>query len=398
MGFFDRFFAPRRGSRAALALAHARAAELRGQLAHAASLFEQAGRADEAARVLLLQGDAAIETTERLAHYLQAARTAPEGSNLAVQARRKRANLLLAVAGETQSPTIALRQALLDVARELESCGEFEAAAEAYARGGSEEGQARSLAKAGDVDRLDALLLEQQGRDRQALARRHALGELRSLLDTGRRREALALAREWRARDVSAFDDQTRAIESRRLAGPIVRVTLRGRVMRLVLAGEVVVGRSATIAVPASVVSREHVAVVRRGEEVVVRDLGGTNGTTIRGLPLAPGTEARVGDGIEVRLGGQVPLVVKPSVELPGAVALEVGGVRYLVPFGAAKLGVGRWALEVASDGWAELVTGGSPPAFAGAVEWSDRITLLAGDAVAEARDGATVLEVDRDG
>src|SRR5580658_4603698 len=97
--FLDRFFpSSGRRSRAALTLAHARAAELRGQLGHAASLFEQAGRSDEAARVILLQGDAAIDTSERLAHYLQAAHTAPEGSTALALARRKRASLLLAVA------------------------------------------------------------------------------------------------------------------------------------------------------------------------------------------------------------------------------------------------------------------------------------------------------------
>jgi hypothetical protein len=395
LGFFERFFAPRRGSRAALTLAHARAAELRGQLSHAASLFEQAGRPDEAARVILLQGDAAIDTTERLGHYLQAARTAPEGSPLAGQARRKRANLLLAVAGETSSPTVALRQALLDVARELELGGEYEAAAEAYARGGSEEGQARSLARAGDVDRLDALLLEQQDRDRQALARRRALGELRTLLATGRRREALALARQWRD---DAFEEQARNIEARRLRGPIVRVRLRGRPMTLVLAEEVVIGRSATIAVPAGVVSREHAAVLRRGSDVVVRDLGGTNGTTLRGLPLAPGSEARVGDGVEVRLGNQVPVVVRPAGELPGAVGIEVGGVRYVAPLGPAPLGIGRWSLELGGEGWAELATGGHPRAYAGELECAERVTLLAGDGFADAREGARVLEVDRDG
>lgn len=391
--FLDRFFpSGGRRSRAALTLAHARAAELRGQLGHAASLFEQAGRADEAARVILLQGDAAIDTSERLAHYLQAAHTAPEGSAVAVQARRKRANLLLAVAGETPSPTMALRQALLDVARELEETGEFEAAAEAYARGGSEEGQARSLARAGDVDRLDALLLEQQGRDRRVLARRQAHGELRSLAATGRRREALALAREWS--EEGGFEEQAKAIEARRLAAPVLRATLRGHTMNVALGGEVVVGRSATIPVAAGVVSREHVVIVRRGEEVFVRDLGGTNGTTLRGLALAAGGEAGVGDGVELRLGGQVPLVVRPTNEMKGAMAIEVGGVRYVAPLGAAILGVGGWVLERGSDGWIELVTRHDPTGYADGIELADRVTLLAGDAVGTEREGPPVFEV----
>jgi hypothetical protein len=383
--------------RAALTLAHARAAELRGQLAHAAALFEQAGRADEAARVIVLLGDSAMDTSERLAHYLQAGHTAPdgpEGNAVRTLARRKRASLLLALASEGLSPTVALRQALVDVARELEADGEYEVAAEAYAKGGNEEGQARCLARSGDVDRLDALLLEQQGRDRHTLARRQAHGELRTLLATGRRREALALAREWQGED---FDEQVRNLEARRLARPIVRAHLRGHAMNIVLGDEVRVGRTATIPVAASVVSREHVAIVRRGGDVFVRDLGGTNGTTLRGLMLASGGEARVGEGVEVRLGNQVPLVVQPTDELTGAVAVEVAGARYVAPLGPAKLGIGAWALERGTDGWVELSTGAESLAFAGALELAQRVTLLVGDAIATEREGQPVFEILRD-
>jgi hypothetical protein len=383
--------------RAALTLAHARAAELRGQLAHAAALFEQAGRADEAARVIVLLGDSAMDTSERLAHYLQAGHTAPEGPEgnaVRTLARRKRASLLLALASEGLSPTVALRQALVDVARELEADGEFDVAAEAYAKGGNEEGQARCLARSGDVDRLDALLIEQQGRDRHTLARRQAHGELRTLLATGRRREALALARKWQGED---FEEQVRNLEARRLTRPVVRAHLRGHAMNIALGDEVLVGRTATIPALASVVSREHVAIVRRGGEVFVRDLGGTNGTTLRGLMLASGGEARVGEGVEVRLGNQVPLVVQPTDELSGAVAVEVAGARYVAPLGPAKLGIGAWALERGTDGWVELSTGVESLAFAGALELAQRVTLLVGDAIATEREGKPVFEVLRD-
>jgi hypothetical protein len=277
------------------------------------------------------------------------------------------------------------------VAREHEAAGEYDVAAEAYAKGGNEEGQARCLARSGDVDRLDALLLEQQGRDRQTLAKRRAHGELRTLVATGRRREALALAREWQGDE---FEDQARSIEARRLTRPVVRAVLRGHAMNIALGEEVVVGRTATIPVAASVVSREHVAIVRRGGEVFVRDLGGTNGTTLRGLMLASRGEARVGDGVELRLGNQVPLVVKPTEELGDAVAIEVAGARYVAPLGPAKLGIGPWALERGADGWVELFTGTAHPAFAGALELADRVTLLAGDAIATDREGKPLFEV----
>ena len=80
--------------------------------------------------------------------------------------------------------------------------------------------------------------------------------------------------------------------------------------MTLVLGTEVVVGRVGTIAVASAAVSRQHVAIARRGDDVVVRDLGSRNGTLLRGLALAG--EAIVSEAIEVRLGKEVPLVVRP--------------------------------------------------------------------------------------
>ena len=47
-------------------LAQARAAELRGELAQAAALFAQAGRLDEASRVMLIRGDGEADPAARL--------------------------------------------------------------------------------------------------------------------------------------------------------------------------------------------------------------------------------------------------------------------------------------------------------------------------------------------
>jgi hypothetical protein len=126
---------------------------------------------------------------------------------------------------------------------------------------------------------------------------------------------------------------------------------------------------------------------------VVVRDLGSRNGTLLRGLALAG--EATVGDAIELRLGKEVPLAVRPAPELAGWVALEIAGARYLAPLGPARLGVGAWRLERGADGWVELVTDDEPPAFAGALRLASRVTLLRGDAIAEERGGPAVLRVE---
>lgn len=369
-------------------LAQARAAELRGELAQAAALFAQGGRLDEASRVMVLRGDGETDPAGRLGHYVQAVATAPEGGQALTQARRKHASLVLSMAAEGPM-TPALRQDLLAAAAALEALGEPEKAAEAYGRAGDVEGEARTLARAGDVERLDALLAAQQGRDREANVRRQAHEELAVLAASGRRREAVVLAR---TSNDDAVKERGRGLDARRITGDLVRLEIEGRATTLVLGDEVIVGRVGTIAIASAAVSRQHVAIARRGADVVVRDLGSRNGTILRGLALVG--EAVVGDSIEVRLGKEVPLVVRPSEDLPGAVVLEIGGARYTAPLGRAGLGIGEWRLERGDDGWIELVTDDAPPAFLGPLQLAGRVTLLSGDAIARERRGAPVLVV----
>jgi hypothetical protein len=290
--------------------------------------------------------------------------------------------------------TATLRQDLLEAARELEALGELEVAAEAYGRAGDVEGEARALARAGDVDRLDALLHAQQGRDRASLARRDVMDRFGMLVASGRRLEASMLARS--AVD-EALREQGRALEARRVSGEVVSVTVRGQRLRLVLAAEVTIGRVASVSVASAALSRQHVAIARRASVAVIRDLGSRNGTTLRGLALAG--EVPIGEGLELQLGGQIPLVVRPSVELPGAVTIELAGTRSVAPLGPARLGVGSWRLERAGDidAWVELVTDDAPPAFLGGLSIAPRTSLLRGDAFSTERAGAPVVILEDD-
>jgi hypothetical protein len=102
----------------------------------------------------------------------------------------------------------------------------------------------------------------------------------------------------------------------------------------------------------------------------------------------------QVDDGVELRLGGEVPLRIAPSAKIPAAMELQLAGERYVAPLGPARLGVGTWHLELAGDEWTELVTNDDPPAFVGSMGLASRVTLLIGDAIAEARGGATVLRI----
>jgi len=122
-----------------------------------------------------------------------------------------------------------------------------------------------------------------------------------------------------------------------------------------------------------------------------VRDLGSRNGTQLRGLPVRG--ELPVGEGLELTLGKEVPLVLAPSHTLPGVLEIEVGGQRVTTAFGPFPLGIGDWSLAEAADGMIEL-RGRSPAAYLGDVALGEGTTLLVGDVVTTERGGSPVLKV----
>jgi hypothetical protein len=394
---FTRYFG--KGAAQSSALARARGAELRGELDQAASLFAEAGRLDEAARVMILRGDAETDPAARLRHYIQAAGTAPPDSSVQAHARRKRWMTVLSLsAAEPLSAT--LREDLERAATELEAMGEHTRAAEAFARLGDAEGRARSLAGAGDVEELERFLDSELSRDRHALANRRASEDFELFVASGQRREAMAVAR---ASADEALRERGRSTESRRVVEGGLTLVLRGHEMKVSLGNEVVIGRapdpasvphSGTIAISSAALSRKHLAVARSHGEAIVRDLGSRNKTTLRGLTLAG--EVPVGAGIELRLGGEVTVIVRPASddEFPGGVVIEVAGKRYVAPLGPATLGVGRWRLECAADRWVELCTEDQPPAFAKSLRLPTRVALLSGDAIGTERGGDPLLVI----
>ena len=178
-----------------------------------------------------------------------------------------------------------------------------------------------------------------------------------------------------------------------------VRARVGGADICLVLGECVVLGRSpedgagneGLVAVPSAALSRRHLSMARRDGDVWVRDLGSHNGTTLRGDLLRG--ETAVGAGLELRLGGEVTLAVRPAADLPGVLALGIAGARYLAALGPAVLGIGRWRLECVPAGavgdWIELVTDDAPPAFARGIRMVARVSLVAGDTFATAQGGA---------
>ena len=374
-------------------------AELAGNLTDAIRLWVANGAVDEAARVMLLRGDAEPDPKLRLQHYTQAVATASAGSATHRLARAKKAGLTVTLAvGATLST--ALRRDVIDAASELEQAGEAAAAAEAYALAGDTEGEARALTQAGDVERLEAVLSRAQSEAKEARVSKDVHSEVDALISAGQRRKALVLAE-------STPDDplaRSRAARLRgaRIGGPVVRVTLRGQRLYVVVGGEVIVGRTeGAITVPSGALSRRHLQISRGPgtEGFLVRDLGSRNGTQLRGLNLVHPLEV-VGE-MTLTLGGEVPVRLTASPEIPSALAIEVAGTRYLAllrqsgDIGEDALGIPGWGLRRAPDGWVELEATHGAGAFAGHLALAPPVTLLRGDALSSERAGEVVLRID---
>jgi hypothetical protein len=379
---FDRLFGK---SRDAAILA--RRAEVGGDLARATQLWLDAGQAHEAARVTVMRGDVELDSGKRLQHYVQAIALAPADHAVRGEARKKRALLAIEMArgGATSA---AARRDLIDAASELEALGEAAKAAEAYAIAGDVEGEARSLVEAGDVEKLEDVLTRDNERERGERVSRDSFAEIDRMLARGERREAIAKAQ------AAGNREKERAIAAKRATAPRMTIELRGTRMTLVLGDEVVLGRSeGAITIASHAVSRVHVAVARAGVAVEVRDLGSRNGTELRGMRIG-GAIPVPSEGLDLKLGGEVPLRVVASEALAGAVAIHVAGETYVAPLGPSRLGIGAWRIEVGADGWIELVTDDAPRAYLGVTELGPRTALLAGDAIGEVRGEAAVLRV----
>jgi hypothetical protein len=393
MAFYRKWFGKGR------IVARARAAELRGDLGRAAELFGEAGSDDEVARIMLLRGDGETDARARLQFYTHAGRLALEGTATNKTARLKRAELLLALAGDTAVSAVA-RNEVIEAAKDLEAIDEPLKAAEAFARAGDKEGEARALQAAGDVERLEFLLSDEQHKERSSRARQERSKDVDVMLESGKRREALQALDELltTSPDDAPLRERANGLRSRRVLAPVVAIEASAEQSRermryvLVTGDEVVIGRTdGAIKVPSNAVSRKHLRIARDGSAIIVRDLESRNGTQLRGINLAG--PLPVDAGLDLKLGKEVPLRIAPSARLEGAIEIDVAGEKYFAYLGPTRTPVRGVELVAGPDGWIELVANGTR-AFLGDVELVSRATLLLGDAISTTRGGEPRLRV----
>jgi hypothetical protein len=343
---------------------------------------------DEAARVLLVRADAERSAEKRVAFCALALEAAVD-PELQKKARARKAllgfDLLKGKGGSL------LTSEVLAVARELEEAGELERAADAFAMAGDSEGEVRALTAAGAIERLEERLRATEVATKSENERSGVLRRVADLDRTAERREALALCDAWLAKH---HDDKiaasAMAIRARLLRGPVVDLLVDGERMRFALGDEVTIGRGdATIVVGARAVSRHHVRVFRGPSGPMVEDLGTRNGTTLAGARLA--APVAVGEGITVKLGGEVPCALSPlpATEAHGPlVAIAIAGDRYFAALG--PLSLFGWEITERRDAGAAFVAVRTPPGAAppilGEYQLAREVELCTGDALATAR------------
>lgn len=391
VSLWDRLRGRGQGSRAAR---EARRSEADGELAAAASGFEEAGLGDEAARVLLLSADAEGSIERRMALCERAARLAVDPS-LSKRASGRRATMALDLLRPKAS---VARSELARVAEQLEAADEHEMAAEAWALAGDREGEIRALTAAGAIDRLEARLGDDAARARSNEGRAHRLRLAEDLDRTGERLRALEIATEGGAESPhDGLLELARTIRMRLARGPLVTLEIDGSAARYALGEQVVIGRGdVAISIASRALSREHLRIERGPDRAPrVLDTGSRNGTLLDGARL--GGAVPIGSGLELRLGGEVPC--RLALDVAGSVVVEIGGSRYLAPLG--ELRVGGWTISLVEPpklvGGARLValtSTDASPAFLGRFEVARHVELAVGDALSSERAGPPRLVV----
>ncbi len=373
------------------ALKRAQSAEQRGELDAACASYQQAGRYADAVRVMLIRAQGELEPHRRSLLLAQATTLAPPGEPARVLAWRARAQFILDRAEAGGLDPAIRRRELMEAGRALREIGESELAARALRVAGDLEGEIEALAEAGAVGALEEAVARQRRIEEHRARRAVRFEEARDMISLGRRRDAHDLLRnslqEEDAEDLRAL---LQGLVSRRPPVPAY-VTIDGRSVELVPGNPVVLGRSdADLRVPSPVVSRRHIEFTRRdGQDPWVRDLGGKNGTTLRGARV---DSLPVGIGLDLLIGNALPLKVRPSER--GGLVLELPGRVCWLPLGPILLGAHRVTIEGTQDGWVELRLGRNASIVLGDLEVYGAIQLLVGDEIFDRHGGTLLLRV----
>jgi tetratricopeptide (TPR) repeat protein len=282
------------------------AAEAAGDYPVAARAYALAGERAKVSEMHLYLAERAATPEARLAELRTGVHWADEDTPEGRTMRRRIARAMLAQVRMTGVVADSDRALLGEAASLFESAGDAAGAGECHELAGNETRAADFYQRAGDLERLEAVLGREESRRLAETRHRDAFAEYQLHLRAGARdraraalAEALALEPDERYR--SLLD----ALDTRLLTDARVNLRIDGQPMTLVGAFPLALGREPSCQVPLRDpgISRRHMEVVLAGTEFRVRDAGSRNGTFLAGLRLAPGGELPLAGEVELGLG-----------------------------------------------------------------------------------------------
>lgn len=274
-------------------------AEAAGNVTSAAERYGLAGDRAGAVRMHLARAERSTDRAAIIGALRDAVHWAGDEPELATLASRALGRALVSRGAAEGVATARDRELLREAAVLLSRGGDHRGAAQALEDLGDHAAAAAEFAAAGMVERVEEALAKDDDRLRLERDRRDALASYQTLLEVGRRDEArAALARCVALAPDAEYRRMLDDLDARLISGG--RVELRRRHGKPVIACGVralTLGRDPLADLPlrSGGVSRHH-AELEVGDEIMLRDLGSRNGTTIGGLALA-GRVPLVGTG-----------------------------------------------------------------------------------------------------
>lgn len=342
-------------------------------------LFVEAGAVAEAESTAAAALDRTIALDARVGLLRAVLRAFPAGGGGEALAREL--GKALGALAEEPSRTLAERRLLrLEAAGCLERAGLAVEAADAFLAAGARDDACRVLELAGEVDRLEALLVTSSVEAAKARALRSAVSSYEDAIAAGARREALAALVAAVAADPTdvGLAGARADLERRAARNGRVRLAIAGRTRVVLERPEIVLGREGDAALRGASLSRRHATLERVAAGVRVSDLGSRNGTRVSGVPIAGSLELT--GAARVELGDDVSVRVVPEDAGLSAEVLEGPdrGLSIDAGRGALDLGLGGARL-VFEDGWAVLRPGAGGVGLGGKTVHGP-VELLVGD------------------
>jgi hypothetical protein len=269
------------------------AAEAAGDYGEAARAYALAGEHARVAEMHLLRAERAPSPDGALAELRAAVRWADAEEPDGKVVRRRIARALVMWAKKTALATEADKQVLRDAAALFAEAGDFAGAGECHELIGEELPAAEAYQKAGDLDRLEAVLGREESRRKKSHRVSDSFEEYKLKLASGERDRALSALRAC-VEEAGANIEYRRKLEdleARLITDGKVRLGASPRHILYVGAFPLLVGREATchVALRDAGVSRQHLEIRVSGAEFRVHDLGSKNGTTLGGVPMTAG-------------------------------------------------------------------------------------------------------------